>query len=660
MFRKLKRAFAEKRRRYELAVGMGLLAAMAFVRFSQILLPIEYLTVDLRFRLRPEIPFPSGIMVAGIDEASLDVLGRWPWPRNYHAALLNLLRHEPFRPLAIGYDALFEDHNTLNLKGDEDLVHYAGELKQKVVMAYFFEKGPASIYERNEQKEEYLKRFAISHVIRPPAKLDRADKVSLPFWELASTTRLGFVNTPVDPDGRTRRARLLMRYDGRIYPSMDVLLILSHLGADVEDLYLYPRKIVVKRDGRILKEIPITDEGDMWMNYYGPAKNIPMLSFLSLLDDGRRWMEGEKPAYLPLLKDKLLLVGVTALGIGDRRVTPFFRYETGINLHAQVLANILEERYLRQAPPWIGYATLFVIGTVTILITMFRPITRSLPYTLGLAVIYFFIAQLFFNAGVWIDVAVPQAALAVIFVGITSFRYFTALEELKRTQEQLIHAAKMSSLGQLSAGIAHEFRNILNSIGLHIEYCTRPGTNLQDVPKYLQRVQGIMKNANEILTGLLTFARKNESVRCPGDLRKTVEETMLLIEKEMSHHGIEVVREFEDVPEVAFDKGQISQVLINLINNARDAMDGQEDKEIRIRLKNAGDHILIEITDNGPGIPKEVQKRLFEPFVTTKTAGKGTGLGLSVCHGIIRNHGGDIRVTTAAGKGTTWHILLPR
>ena len=131
----------------------------------------------------------------------------------------------------------------------------------------------------------------------------------------------------------------------------------------------------------------------------------------------------------------------------------------------------------------------------------------------------------------------------------------------------------------------------------------------------------------------------------------------------MMRHQIKIMPELEDVSEIAYDAGQISQVIMNLMNNARDAFgafkDDQE-KEIILRLKEHSDKIRLDIQDNGSGIAPEVLKRLFEPFVTTKEAGKGTGLGLSVCHGIVRNHGGNITVTTAAGKGTTWHIDLPK
>lgn len=644
----------------ELGVGMALLLLLSCLAASRVLDSFENIFLDLRFQLRPQHPFPPSVAVVGIDEASLDVFGRWPWPRNKQATLLNLLRHESFRPSVIGLDMLFEERDLNHPEGDDTLVYNAKSLEDRVIAAYFFEKGYVSKYERDEAKEKRLEEFALAASSSVPEQLDEADKVSIPFLELAAASDLAFVNTPPDEDGRTRRAQLLMRYQGKIYPSMDLLMVLRHLGVGIKDLRVERRAIVIDGPKTGKRVIPINERGEMLINYYGNLDGIKKFSFVNLLEDGSVWMKGGQAELLRGMKDKIVMVGVTALGIGDRRVTPFHRYEVGVNLHTQVIANILDQNYLVRVPVWISLLAMFLTGSAAILITMFLRITKSLPAVLALGLIYFFISQVLFQRGLWVDVAVEELGMAVIFVGITSFRYFTALEELKRTQEQLIQSVKMASLGQLSAGIAHEFRNILNAINLHVEYCSQPGTPPDRVTKYMGVVKQVLTNANLILNGLLTFARKSESVKKPGNLKKTIENTLLLVQKEMMVHEIEVKTELEEVPEISYDEGQISQVVMNLMNNARDALKEREGKTITLRVKPDSAGALLEIEDNGSGIPPQVLKRLFEPFVTSKPAGKGTGLGLSVCHGIIRNHNGSITATTAQGKGTTWHIFLPK
>jgi len=169
----------------------------------------------------------------------------------------------------------------------------------------------------------------------------------------------------------------------------------------------------------------------------------------------------------------------------------------------------------------------------------------------------------------------------------------------------------------------------------------------------------VMTNADMILNGILSFSRKSETEKKPGQMRQTITNTLLLVKREMMQHKIRIKTEFGDVPEISYDAGQISQVILNLLNNARDALKENKEKVIILKLKSEGSGIRLDIADNGPGIPEEVKRHLFEPFLTTKGEGKGTGLGLSVCHGILRRLGGDLTATSVPGQGTVWHIDLP-
>jgi len=660
MFDGVLRAFKDKRRVLELVIGLVLLAASILADTRGLFTAFENLFLDIRFQVRGERAFPEDIRFIGIDEASLDVFGRWPWSRDKHAILLGILRNEQFRPAVLGYDLLFESRDQNKLEGDDNLVHQVKSFPNPLIMPYFFEKGTAMAYERNEKKEEYLLKYAIPESGSRPSRLEEAHKASLPFIELTELSHLAFVNAPTDPDGRTRRAQLLVKYRDRVYPSLDFLCVLYFLGATPADVELSKNEILVRKTRKGELRIPVSPEGDMLINYYGDSVGIPSNSYVHMLTESRAWMEGgSAPEGLQNLKDKIVLIGVSALGLEDRRVTPFHQYEPGISIHAQAIATILEQNYLVHAPRAVSFTIIAVLGLLTIACAMVLKIGRSLPLIAGVLCAYLAASQALFNTGIWVDIAGPALAILLVFAGISSFRYFTALEELKRTQDQLIHSAKMASLGQLSAGIAHEFRNILHAIGLHVEYCARPGTDPEKITKNLARVKPIIDNANAVLNGLLTFARKNESNKTPGNLKKTVEDTLLLVEKELMSHQIIVETELVDIPQTSYDAGQLSQVIMNLMNNARDALKDEAEKKVTLKLSLHNGQARLDIGDNGSGIPPKVLKHLFEPFVTSKPAGKGTGLGLSVCHGIIRNHGGDIKVTTAQGKGTTWHIYLP-
>ena len=653
------RFLEDPRKGFEFLIGLALLFVLSAIAWTGWIEPLENIFLDFRFLMRGQKPFTAPVAVVGIDESSLDAFGRWPWPRDKHAMLIGLLKHPSFRPAALGYDLLFEHKNPMAPEGDDSLVFQTKDFEHPVVMSYFFEKGHAASFEKDPAKEKELEKFALPTSDKFPEAMDQADKVSLPFLELAQASDLAFVNTPLDPDGKTRRAQLLMRYEGKIYPSMDLLLVLRQLGLTPKDLKIGKDSLIIEGPANTRRVIPITPKGEMLINYYGPGKAIPSFSFVEVLQAGKAWMLGKDTSQLRSFKDKIVLVGVTALGLGDRRTTSFYEYESGISLHAQAIANILDNKFLARSPRWTAYATLWLSGLFIIILTMSLRITFSLPSVIGAGVFYLGIAQAFFSKGVWMDVAVQELGMVVLFIGITSFRYFTALEELKRTQAQLIQSAKMASLGELSAHMSHEFRNILSAIGLHVQFANQPEHPLETVRQYLTSVNEIIVNANAILNGLLAFSRKSESIKKPGSLKKTVQDTLLLVEKEITRHQIKIVTELSELPEIAYDSGQVSQVLVNMMNNARDALKDRKDKQLSIRLRDSPKGVYLDIADNGSGIPPHVMKRLFEPFVTTKVAGKGTGLGLSVCHGIIRNHGGDITVETAQGKGTTWHIFLP-
>lgn len=665
---KIMEFFKGGRKFYELLLGMILILLMTSVAFFRLLDPFEMLFLDLRFHLRGTKPFPKDIVIIGVDESSLDAFGRWPWPRDKHAKLVDLLSRESFRPNSLAFDMLFEQKEaglTPSGSGDADLAYRSKNFQNQIVMSYFFEKSPVNSfyierYERDLEKEKRLETFALKTSESPPEYIEEYQKVSLPFSELADFADLAFVNTPSDADGRTRRTQLLGKYRGKIYPSLDLQVVLHYLGASMEDVRLENDAIVVEKSRVGPRRIPISSRGEMLINYYGGSEAIPSASFLQVLDSGKAWIQGAKPELLKSLKDKIVLVGVTALGIGDRRTTPYNRYEPGISLHAHTIANIIQENYLVRAPAWVSCAAMVGVGIFVILVTMLGRITRSFPFVLAAILIYFLAAQILFTKGIWIDFAVQTFTFVVVFISITSFRYFTALEELKRTHNQLIQSAKMASLGELSAGIAHEFRNILNAINLNVEVALSPNLTPERKEKYALMLKKIMTNATLILEGLLTFSRQSQAVKTPGNLKETVLDTLLLVEKELIRHTIESKTDLAEVPEISYDRGQISQVIMNLMNNARDALKDRPSKEIKLTLREDGDFLRIDIADNGTGIPPQVLKRLFQPFVTSKPAGKGTGLGLSVCHGIIKGHGGDIKVTTVQGKGTTWHIYLPK
>lgn len=230
------------------------------------------------------------------------------------------------------------------------------------------------------------------------------------------------------------------------------------------------------------------------------------------------------------------------------------------------------------------------------------------------------------------------------------------MQELKDTQEQLVQAAKLAAIGELSSNVAHEINNPLTSI-IGFAELIKEETNIRNIMNYVEIIEKESLRARDIVQQLLEFSRKRNLDLTKFDINSLIRESVSLVGVQIKNRRIRIVENLFDIPLIMGDKNQLKQVFINLINNSVDAMSGI-DGEISIRTAVNGTNITIEIEDNGNGIPKEILPRIFEPFFTTKKD-KGTGLGLAIAYKIIQSHNGRIDIKSEEGKGTRFKISLP-
>jgi len=233
-----------------------------------------------------------------------------------------------------------------------------------------------------------------------------------------------------------------------------------------------------------------------------------------------------------------------------------------------------------------------------------------------------------------------------------------AYEDLRKTQEQLLQSEKMSAVGQLIAGVAHELNNPLTAILGYAQLLETEGLNAraQDfVGKLFKQAQ----RTHRVVQNLLSFARQRKPQRDEVDLRKVLEETLTLREYDLKSNNIQVQTEMPSEPAmVVADPHQIEQVFLNIINNAVDAiLETGRNGSLKIRILTQNGHVCAQFSDDGAGIKDP--KRIFDPFYTTKSVGKGTGLGLSICYGIVKEHGGDILASNNPDAGATIEVKLP-
>jgi two-component system NtrC family sensor kinase len=233
-----------------------------------------------------------------------------------------------------------------------------------------------------------------------------------------------------------------------------------------------------------------------------------------------------------------------------------------------------------------------------------------------------------------------------------------AYEDLRRTQEQLLQSEKMSAVGQLIAGVAHELNNPLTAILGYAQLLESEGLN-ERAQDYVGKMFKQAQRTHRVVQNLLSFARQRKPERSEVDIRKVLEETLALRDYDLKVNKIVVEKDLgAEAAMVVADPHQLEQVFLNIINNAVDAvLETGRTGKLKIRVYCEKSNVCAQFADDGPGIKDP--KRIFDPFYTTKNVGKGTGLGLSICYGIVKEHGGDITAHNGSEGGAVIEVRLP-
>jgi len=230
--------------------------------------------------------------------------------------------------------------------------------------------------------------------------------------------------------------------------------------------------------------------------------------------------------------------------------------------------------------------------------------------------------------------------------------------ELQKMQEALLQSEKLAAMGRLTSQIAHELNNPIYGIMNTLELLKTEISPESKRRRILELSLSEIQRLSEMLRNMLSFSKPEEEKRRPVRIDDLIEGILLVMEKQMRESNIQVETSFDpDIPEIMASTNQMRQVMLNIFKNAKEAM--PKGGTLFVRTSKEDNRILIHIQDTGIGIPVEIRAKIFEAFFTTKQKVKGVGLGLSVCYGIIKDHGGDIKVESEEGKGTTFAISLP-
>lgn len=263
------------------------------------------------------------------------------------------------------------------------------------------------------------------------------------------------------------------------------------------------------------------------------------------------------------------------------------------------------------------------------------------------------------------DIALLEALAQGLAIALLNARHYGSLQrayaDLRQTQLQLVQATKLATLGEVASGIAHELNQPLMVMRARLQQLL-PQVE-EPLRVQLQRLERQTEKMARIINHLRSFSRQSHDERRPVILTQVIDEALLLLGEQLRERGIAVeVASAPDLPSVLADAGQLEQVVLNLLSNARDALVDRPDPRICIAVKaldGSPPWLALSISDTGVGIPPETLEHIFEPFFTTKAAGQGTGLGLSISRGIVERHGGRIEVESTPGAGTTFRVVLP-
>ncbi len=236
--------------------------------------------------------------------------------------------------------------------------------------------------------------------------------------------------------------------------------------------------------------------------------------------------------------------------------------------------------------------------------------------------------------------------------------------QLKNNYDELVRSERMAALGRLSAGIGHELSNAVTPLLAHISVMEADVSRLAaggvDRLSSIQESLAVMREAGKqlesLVRGVKGYARSAEPA--PFDVNQAVLSAAQLLAHRF-RHSIRLERELKAVPLVRCRGPEITQVLLNLLGNAADAVEAREGAQVRVRTWPEGAKVRIEVADNGPGLDPDVAPRLFQPFVSTKASDGGTGLGLSICRSIVESHGGSIEAASLPGSGARFTVTLP-
>lgn len=425
------------------ALGLGILVFI--FSFNSFINSLELKIFDSMMRLRPERKINPAIQVVEIDDNSIDSLGRWPWPRGYHASFLQILSE--FHPKAIGYDILFSEPNLESPEEDLALAKKTQDL-DSVIYPAFFVISDQNLESKNLKTipQEIQDKFALDYKISPRDRFLKAYDRYYPIPILAKACfGIGLVNVPADLDGAVRRLPLVIEFQDRLYASFDLVVIARYLDVSIKDVKVSPPNIILYKDSKPLVKIPIDEKGQMLINYAGGFNSLSRISFQHVILAYDQLKNKQRPIIeLKDFKDKIILVGLSATGTTDIRATAFSENFPGVGIHANAINNILNRDFIIWTGKSVrGLIILIVVLILGFLVPRLHPL-KSLFFTLLIGIIYIlFCASLFSLKNIWVGILSPLLAIIATYLAVVINQFLVSRFENQLMQKELTIASQI-------------------------------------------------------------------------------------------------------------------------------------------------------------------------------------------------------------------------
>lgn len=638
---------------------------------------------DAYQRLAPAAADPS-VLIVDIDDASLARYGQWPWPRLLMARLIDAVAASGAR--MVGMDVLFAEPDRLSAPGlIESLPDVDGMLRQTLenlpdgdlALATSFGRVPVVLGTAVDGRAASTAAMAAATPTGPPLiergadprpSLIRFDRLvhNLAVLREASAST-GVVSLPLESDGVVRRIPAAIVTGDAVLPSLTVEMARLAAGGG---------PLIIEADARGIAALELPDgvrvptdhQGRVWIHYApgDPARYVSAAALLTGGDAGAK------------LAGRLVLVGATAAGLLDLRPTPVGTPLPGVEIHAQLLENLLGDRVLhRPALATLAELALTLALGLAIVFLPSRLTARTLLLAWGVmiaALLYgawvAYSAQRLLLDGVTPALVVTIVYAVIVVAGFIAARRFAEARlrarerHLRTLQAELLDVSRRSAVAQLSSALAHELNQPLSAIGNYVQASRRmllgaEGQASDKIYGYMDRAVAQVDRAAAIITGLRDIVETGHTARLPEQLNPVLEEAAATAFLSPAAGAVKLRQLYADgLPPVAINRIQIQQVMLNLVRNAVEAMSGMPRRELTIESRAAeGGGAEICISDTGPGLAPEVEARLFRPVVSTKEA--GMGVGLSISRSIIEAHGGRLWATRNPEGGMTFHFTLP-